>query len=106
MTGVDLDTPLDEEALRALVDSVARKVVDRGLEAAAVLFLEMYKPLSFLVSQSLMVGMPFLSPFVGAQRVADISKALKDRENIEVLVRRIEDVAAEKDKAKNAALES
>ncbi len=106
MLGVDLDTPLDAEQLRLLVDSVAKPIVDRRLEVPAVLFLETYRPLSFVASQSLLVAMPFLAPFVGAQRVADLSKILKDRANVEVLLRRIEDMANDRDTGKNAALES
>jgi hypothetical protein len=103
MLGVDLDTPLDGEKLDCLVDTVARSIVDRGLEAAAVLFLEMNRPLSFIASQSLLVAMPFFAPFVGAQRMADFSKVLRDRENVELLIRRIEDMAADKDRMRNAA---
>ena len=96
MPGVDLDTPLSEEELNAAIDSVAKKIVDRRLEVAAVLFLEMHKPLSFVASQGVLVAIPMLGPLIGAQRMADISKILRERANIETLISRIEDMAAEK----------
>lgn len=106
MLAVDLDTPLSEEQLQSLADSIAKPIVNRGLAVPAVLFLEMYKPLSFVASQSLMMAMPFLAPFIGAQRVADLSKVLKDRNNIELLLNRIEDMANDKNQIGHTAGES
>ncbi len=106
MLAVDLDTPLSEEQLQSLADSIAKPIVGRGLAVPAVLFLEMYKPLSFVASQSLMMAMPFLAPFIGAQRVADLSKVLKDRDNVELLLNRIEDMANDKNQAGHTAGES
>ncbi len=51
MLGVDLNTPLTDEERDSLIDSLAKKVADRRMETPAVLFLEMYKPLSFVASQ-------------------------------------------------------
>ena len=97
MFGIDLDTPITGEKLNEVLDMISKKIVDRGLEAPAVLFLEMHKPLSYIASQSVMVAMPLLGPFLGAQTMADFSKILKDRENIDLLITRIEDMAASKD---------
>ena len=97
MLGVDLNTPLDGERLNSLVDTIARSVVDRRLETPAVFFLEAHKPLSFVASQAVLVAMPFLSPVVGAQRMADFSRLLRDRENVELLLTRIENLAAARD---------
>ena len=43
------------------------------MEAPAVMFLEMHRPLSFVGSQALIVGSPFLGPFVGIEKVQVIS---------------------------------
>jgi hypothetical protein len=40
--------------------------------------------------------MPFLGAFVGPETVAKYSKLLEDRQNIERLIQRIEELAAEK----------
>jgi hypothetical protein len=94
-------SPIDDlpqspaETAEALVDRLARFVVDRGMEAPAVLFLEMHKPLSFLAGQSALVAAPLLAPFVGMDRLRDLSELLSEPDGIETLLRRIEDYAAE-----------
>jgi hypothetical protein len=65
------------------------------------MFLEMHKPLSYLASQGLIVAMPMLGPFVGHQNVADYSKILSNSANVERLIQRIEELAAERDEAES-----
>lgn len=98
MHRIDLDTPLTPEQLETVMETVAQKIVNMRLETPAVLFLEMHKPLSFIASQGLLVAMPFFAPLIGAQNMADFSKLLKDRENIDLLIERIDYIAAENDK--------
>ena len=97
MLRVDLETPLTPDQRQEIVDSVARKVVGRRLETPALLLLEMNKPLSFIASQALLCAMPLVGPIVGAERIAGLSKLLNDRENIDALMSRIEELAAERD---------
>jgi hypothetical protein len=97
MYDIDLCTPLTDERRNEVIDSIARKIAGRRLETPAVLFLDMHKPLSFVASQAMLVGLPFLGMFFGAQPVADISKLLRDRENVEALIARIEEMSAEND---------
>ncbi len=86
---------LTVEELNKLINDIADAIVKRGLTTPAILFLEMNRPLSFVASQSLVVGAPFLAPFVGIDRVQDFSRLLKDRQNVEMLIRRIEDRSEE-----------
>jgi|YelNatPaOPRAMG01_1025707.scaffolds.fasta_scaffold66240_3 hypothetical protein len=79
----------------SLIEIVARKVVERRLEVPAVFFLEMNKPLSFIVGQSLLVAMPFLAPLLGLQRVEQLSILLQDRENVDRLIQRIEELSSQ-----------
>ncbi len=95
MFDVDICTPLTEEQKNEVIENLAKKVAGKRLETAAVLFLDMHKPLSFLASQSLLVAMPFLAPLFGAQGIADLSKLLADRDNVEALIRRIEEMSAD-----------
>ena len=90
------DIKVTEQERDEIIEKWAQKVVGRGLEMPAVLFLEMHKPLSFLASQGLIVTMPFLGAFVGPETVAKYSKLLEDRQNIERLIQRIEELATEK----------
>lgn len=99
MNNLDLDSPLTNERRDAIIDSIAGKIIERRLESPAVLFLEMHKPLSFLASQSVLVAMPLFGPLLGAQRMADLSKILSNRENLDLLINRIEDMAAQKDES-------
>lgn len=96
MFDIDINTPLTNEQQNEVIDSIAAKIVGRRLETPAVLFLDMHKPLSFIASQSMLAAMPFLAPIFGAQSIADLSKVLKDRDNIEVLITRIEEMSAAK----------
>jgi len=66
------------------------------MAAPAVLFLELNKPLSFVASQSLIVLTPFLAPFLGLENVHRYSRLLEKRENVELLIERIEQLEHEK----------
>lgn len=94
MFNIDICTPLTIEQQNKVIDSIAEKIVGRHLETPAVLFLDMHKPLSFIASQSMLAAMPFLAPIFGAQSIADLSKVFQNRENIEVLITRIEEMSA------------
>lgn len=101
MLNTDFTTPLSQEEIDARLDVIARQIVGRRLETPAAMFLEMHKPLSYLASQGLVVAMPMLGPFVGHQNVADYSKILSDSANVERLIQRIEELAAERDEAES-----
>lgn len=90
------DDELSPEDRDKLIDELARKVVSRGMETPAIMFLEMHKPVAFLASQSVLVASPFLMPLFGPEGVRKFSQLLGDRENVELLIRRIEDLADEK----------
>jgi len=103
--GIDLDSPLSIEDRDRMIDGLAAKIVGRGLETPAVLFLEMHKPLSYVASQAMLVALPFLGPVFGAQNAADVSKILKDRENLDLLIARIEEMADTEEKGRTATVE-
>jgi hypothetical protein len=91
------DVELTPEERDRIVESWAQKVVGRGLETPAILFLEMHKPLSFIASQAVIVGSPLAAPFFGFENIHRFSKILEDRKNVELLIQRIEELAAERD---------
>ena len=94
---------LSSEERDRLIDELARKIVSRGLETPAILFLEMHKPVSFLASQSLLVASPFLAPIFGIEGVEKYSRLFGSQENVELLIRRIENLAEEKDAERRKA---
>ena len=98
----DWEAPLNVEDRDRIIDKVAKSVVARKMETPAILFLEMHKPLSFIASQGLVVASPFLAPIVGLDNVQLTVKILEDRENLERLMRRIEELAMERGARKSA----
>lgn len=92
----DWDVELTPERRDALIDQVAGQIVRRRMETPAILFLEMNKPVSFIASQGMVALSPFVAPFVGFQNVRLASRLFEDRQNVERLIRRIEDLAAER----------
>ena len=89
-----LESDLPPEERDCMLDRVAREVVRRRLEVPAVLALEMHRPLTFLGSQALVVFTPMLAPAFGLENLQKLSKLLEDRENLDRLIDRIEDMAA------------
>jgi|DewCreStandDraft_4_1066084.scaffolds.fasta_scaffold53337_2 hypothetical protein len=95
--------PLPPEERDALVEKIARAVVAKGLETPAILFLEMHKPLSFAASQGLIVASPLIAPLVGFDRVQSAQRLMAERQNVELLIRKIEDYAEERRREAQAA---
>lgn len=89
----DFGEPLSPEERDELIESIAQNIHRRGLETPAILFLEMHKPLSFFASQTLIVTSPLIAPIVGFGRVSAASRLLECRDNVELLIRRLEELA-------------
>lgn len=77
----------------AIIESYAQKIVNRGMEIPAVMLLEVTKPVSFILSQATLVAGPVLYPFFGLDRVERFAGFLNSRANVELLIRRIEQLA-------------
>lgn len=102
---IDVTTPLTDSQRDEMIDSIAHKITDRRMEAPAVLFLEMHKPLSFITSQTILVAMPFIAPLLGPERTANFSKLLQDKDNVERLILRIEELSIDRDSSSQTAIE-
>ena len=85
-----------------LVEKIAKKVVEIGMEAPAILALETARPLSFIGSQ---LGRAMIAPWFGifgwgAMMKADnYMEVFEDKENVKKLVRRIEELAGISDRS-------
>jgi hypothetical protein len=77
------------------IDKVAKKIVDLGMEMPSVLFLEAHKPVTFFVNQFFIFIAPIVAPLFGG-RTEEVAKFFEDRDNIEKLIRRIEEKSEEK----------
>ena len=95
---IDYDDLTDEQ-INGAIEDIARHVVRRRLETPAILLLEMHRPVSFIVSQALVVGTPFLGPILGVDRLARYGSILHDRANLDSLIQRIDELAAARDHA-------
>lgn len=91
------DTPLTESERDSLVETTARKVVERGLSVPAILALEMHRPVAFTLGQGIVAATPLLGPLVGLDRISGITRVLCAPGGIESLVRRIEDLSDSND---------
>lgn len=94
MLSWDVEIPNDERD--RWIDKLATGVVARAMETPTILFLEMHKPLSFIASQGVVVMSPFLAPLVGFENVRLAVKLMERRENVELLIQRIEDLSQER----------
>jgi len=90
------------ESTDGMIDKIAKRIVDAGMEAPAILTLETYKPLNWISSQ---MGRVMIAPWFGvlgwdAMHKADAYMAIfEDRENVEKLIRRIEELAGISDRS-------
>lgn len=82
------EIPLERK--RALIEKLAKEIVDRRLAVPAILFLETVKPLSFLGSQALIFIEPIVQSIFSLKSYREITLMLENRENVELLMQEIE----------------
>ncbi len=70
----------------------ANEVSKRGLSVPAVFFLEMFKYLSFMFSQSMIVFGPILTIFINEDKYYKISDILSNRSNMDFFICEIEKI--------------
>jgi hypothetical protein len=87
---------MNEEEKQALIEKLARSVVSRRLTTPAILFLESVKPLSFVGNQVLLALDPIIKIFVTIENYGKVAALLEDRENIETLILKIEELESGK----------
>ena len=75
---------------KIIIESYASKVSDRGLAVPAIFFLDMFKYLSFLFSQAMIVFGPLATIFINQKKYYQISTILSKRNNVEYFICQIE----------------
>ena len=75
---------------KELMQQYARKVIDKGFSVPAIFFLEMFKYLSFIFSQSMIVAGPLATVFIDRQKYYKISDIFSERDNVEYFICQIE----------------
>jgi len=91
---------LSPERKQQLIDKIAKEIVKRGLETPAIMFLETFKPLSWIGAElSIVYIMPFVKAYIESPIVDEVVALFHDRDAVEQLIKRIEElVEIEKEK--------
>ncbi len=88
--------PAEEDAV---MDKFARKVVEWRMAVPAILFIESGRPLNYIASQAMIVAQPLAQPtlemFFNFQEYDVFRQALERRENVEIVLQKIEKYDAE-----------
>jgi hypothetical protein len=92
--------PARELSEGELLEATARAIVDRGLAALAIFLLESSKPLSFVASQGLVFLGPFVDAILSVPNYDAFCRMMENRENVEKLLQRIEQLADERELAR------
>ncbi len=86
--------PADKEDAE-IIEEIARRVVREGMGAAAIVFLESSKPVSFLTGQAALAATPLLGGFIEPLRIERYADLFSSRAFIERLIQRIEELEDE-----------
>jgi hypothetical protein len=86
---------LDEQRRDELVELWAKKIVDRGLTSAAVFLLQAHVPLAGIGAQALIGFRPLVESLLRVD-AAELAAFLREPDNIERLVLRIEELDRER----------
>ena len=84
-----------DEDYSDLIERIAREIAQRQLAVPAIMFLESVKPLSFLGNQLLIFANPVVSLVVRSGDYYRFVRMIEDRDNVEKLIRGIEEQNAE-----------
>jgi len=80
----------------AAVEEIAQRVVREGMGAAAIMFLETSKPISFIAGQAAIFATPLIGSFIEPMRLERYADLFSRRDFVERLIRRIEDLENER----------
>ncbi|MBW6516111.1 MAG: hypothetical protein K0B81_05780 [Candidatus Cloacimonetes bacterium] len=83
---------IDRERAIELIEKCARFIAERHLGAAAIMAIESLKPLNFIGSQLLYTISPFAEVFFDPKEYQEIAALLEQREYVELLIRRIDEL--------------
>lgn len=81
--------PLPEEE-QAVLEKVAKKVVEKSMTVPAIVFLESVKPLNFVGSQAMVFFEPIVQSLFNLKDYDTFRTALEKRQTLEILIQKIE----------------
>ncbi len=96
--------PIDEARRDEIIEAIAARIVQFGMTVPAIFFIEMNKPLSYFGGQA----MHFFAPIVGVffETFEDYAYFFDQRDNVELLIQRLELAAMEEEAERKAEKES
>ena len=80
-----------------VIEEIAQRIVREGMGAAAIVFLESSKPVSFLGGQAALAATPVLGGFIEPARLERYADLFSSRAFIERLIQRIEELEEERE---------
>ena len=86
-----------EDRLFQMTDKIAQRINRHGLTIPAIMFLEMHKPLAGVGGAIIQLAAPGLDWIFGERNTEDFATLLSDREQVERLMSRIEELDRKKD---------
>lgn len=96
--------PINEKRRDEILDAIAKRVEQFGMTVPAIFFLEMNKPLSYIGGQA----MHFFAPIVGVffETFEDYAYFFDDRNNVELLIQKLEAIASKEEEARKKEKEA
>lgn len=90
-----------EERLLQMKEKIASRIDRHGLAIPAIMFLEMHKPLAGVGGALIHALAPGLDWILGEQNTEDLAILLSDRDHVEGLISRIEELDTNRKEVKN-----
>ncbi|HEY3316261.1 MAG TPA: hypothetical protein VGL40_13415 [Bacillota bacterium] len=82
-----------------IIEWAAQQIHKRGLTTAAVFFIEMNRPITYVGSQAVHFFAPFVNTIFDNRLATEIGHLMSERKNIDRLINRLEDLIHEDDVA-------
>jgi BMFP domain-containing protein YqiC len=93
-------------AQREVVEKVCREVVRRGLTTPALVSLEVFRPMNYIGAQAMHFLRPIATLILDGEGYRHLSEFLENRESVDYLRRRIEELEDEHDTSKGKKLQA
>ena len=79
-----------------IIEKLAKRIVDLGLQTPATIFLELHKPITTIFYQSSIFFQPIAAPLFGMERYSNLQSIISNRENNDKLIAFIEELSSTK----------
>lgn len=80
----------------SILEEMAQRIVREGMGTAAIIFLESSKPISFMTGQAAIFATPLLGGFIEPMKLERYVNLFSNRDFVERLINRIEELEAER----------